>query len=223
MELMLLTMMEFIAFPDRKDSIFQAASNSNTNIAVESSGSIGIYYDNKCHLTYPNETVIVNAKMDWCSNVAKSEDDKPWVEYHLSNKAVMKLTGYSLRNGCCYRRCCCVSDNSFLDSEWCCCRLYSFSLQGSNDNKTWKVIHKVEKDDKFYLCYFKTYEFEKTESFKYIRLVQEKEYPGCPFCMQLNQIDLYGELILDPFVEPQYDDNDESVSIIGKLKRASNE
>ena len=64
----------------------------------------------------------------------------------------------------------------------------------------------------------KTYEFEPTGTFKYIRFVQEKEYPGCPFCMQLNQIELYGHAN-DMFFNDEAEDNDESVSIIGKLKR----
>lgn len=210
--------MHFIAFPERKDSIFQSVSNINEDIEVESSGSRGIFYENKCHLTYPNETLNVNKKIDWCSNVAKSSDEKPWIQFSLKNKA-MKLTGYSVRNGCCLRRCCCIDDTTFVDTEWCCCKLYSFSLHGSNDNKTWEIIHKVEKEEKFYHCCFKTYEFSKTKLFKYVRFVNDEEYPGCSLCLQLNQIDFYGETTQSQFIDVEFDENEESVSIIGKLKR----
>lgn len=219
--MLLVAIMKFMAFPERKDSIFQHVSNKEDDILVSSSGSLGLYYGGKCHLTYPNETLHNDQKMDWCSNIAKQEDEKPWISFNLKNKAV-KLTGYSVRNGCCYRSCCCTEDNSFVDSDGCCCRLYSFALQGSNDNKTWKTIHKVENDENFYYCAFKTYEFQKTESFSFVRFVQEKEFPGCPFCMQINQMELYGETV-GSFVSADNDDNDESVSIIGKLNRDDNE
>ena len=45
----------------------------------------------------------------------------------------------------------------------------------------------------------------------------DKEYPGCPFYMQINQIDFYGELSNAPFSEDE--ENDESVIIIGKFNR----
>lgn len=210
--------MKFVAFPARKDSIFQQISVKESGFDIETSGSLGLYYDGKCHLTYPNETINLNEKLDWCSNIAKSKAEKPWISYNFKNKGI-SLTGYSLRNGCCFWSCCCTDDNVFVDSEsGCCCRLYSFSLQGSNDNKTWKIIHKIEKDDRFDYCEFKTYEFQKTESFRFIRFVQDEEFPGCPFCMQINQIDFYGETTDFSFTEEQ-EDNDESVSIIGKLNR----
>ena len=214
--------MKFISFPERKDSIFQKASNKNTDIEIAASGSLGLYFDGKCHKTFPNETVNIDQKMDWCSNVAKSNEEKPWITYNLKNKA-MKLTGYSVRNGCCYHKCCCIDDQTMIDERtYCCCYLYSFSLQGSNDNKTWKIIHNVEKDDNFHRCEFKTYEFQQTESFRYIRFMLEKEYPGCPFCMQINQIELYGDTTNSFFAEDT-EDNDESVSIIGKLNRNADE
>ena len=210
-----LFLLEFIAFPARNDAIISTES-SRMNVNVESSGSSGFYYDGKCHLTAPNETLNSDKKRDWCSNIAKGENDKPWIEYSLKNKA-MKLTGYSLRSGCCFYDCCCVDDNDILFH--CCCELYSFSLQASNDNRTWKTIHKVEKDQEFYICLFKTYEFAKTEAFKYVRIVQDESVPGCRFCMALNQVELYGEAV-DSYGEEQ-EENEESVSIIGKVKRDS--
>ena len=210
---------KFVAFPDRKDSIFNQISKDNFKlIHSESSGSMGFFRDGKCRQTYPNQTLITNEMNDWCSNLApsKEEKDKPWIMYSIPNKA-FKITGYSIRNGCCRYVCCCIDDNT--DIDYCCCDLYSFSLHGSNDNLTWKLIHKVEKDSRFYHCQYKTYELDsKTEAFRYLKLVQDEEYPGCPKCMQINQIDFYGSLIDDHYSFDQEDDNDETISIIGKIK-----
>jgi hypothetical protein len=212
----MLFVLEFIAFP-KKDNAILAQFAKTSKIEVESSGSMGYFYDNKCQLTRPNLTLTSNEKQEWCSNIAKSNDAKTWISYSIENKA-MKLTGYSVRNGCCYYSCCCTEDSNFIDYD-CCCRLYSFSLQGSNDNRTWKVVHKIEKKKDFYFCKFETYEFSETESFRYIRLVQDEPYPGCIFCMAINQIEFYGKLC-DSFgaADEQDYDNDESVSIIGKIR-----
>ena len=207
----------FVSFPSRDDALLQNAVTNKKKINFAVSGSLGLHYQGKCHQTYPNETVNINEKYDWCSNLAHDSNDKPWISFNIDN-SMMKLTGYSVRNGCCYYLCCCVEDNRDIDS--CCCELYSYSLQGSNDNITWKTIHSVEKQKYFYYCLFKNYEFPKTEAFKYIRFVQDEPYPGCPFCMQINQIELYGELIQGDY--SYYDaneENDEAVSIIGKVNR----
>ena len=220
-----LFLVKFIAFPQRKDSILDTLIKDSKQINVEASGSLGLFYHSKCQQTYPNETLYSNEVQDWCSNIApsKEEKDNPWVQYSVPNKA-FKLTGYSLRNGCCRRYCCCVDDNT--DLGYCCCDLYSFSLHGSNDNVTWKLIHQVQKENHFYYCLFKTYELEtQTEPFRYLRLVQDEEYPGCPKCMQINQIEFYGTLIDDYYIHSfsEEDEGDESVSIIGKVKRNQNE
>ena len=159
-------------------------------------------------------------KMDWCSNIVEEKgEEKPWIMYSIKNKG-MRLSGYSVRNGCCWHRCCCMDDGHLID-DFCCCRLYSYSLLGSNDNKTWTFIHKVEKDEKFYDCQFKTYEFEQTSSYTYIRFMLDEEYPGCPRCLQLNQLELYGETTDSYFSASEQDDNDESVSIIGKVRKTT--
>lgn len=215
----ILLFMEFIAFPERKDALLLNPENKINDVVSESSGSYGLFFGGKCHQTYTNETYHVDEKMDWCSNIAKSKNERPWISYSIKNKA-MKLTGYSIRNGCCWYECCC-EDNEKVYDYLCCCRLYSFSLQGSNDNRTWKTIHKVEKDIKFYSCQFKSYDFPETESFKYIRLIQDEEYPECPACIQINQIELYGKTISSNYFDTQDDaDGDESVSIIGKVKKS---
>ena len=211
--------MEFVAFPQRNDALISLNKN---NVNVEASGSLGLYYDGKCHETFPNETMQVNEKLDWCSNIAPDKNTKPWISYNIKAKA-MRLKGFSIRNGCCWYDCCCTTSGETYD-YLCCCRLYSFSLLGSNDNKTWKVIHKVEKEKEFYECVFKTYDFPMTESFTFVRIVQDEPRPGCPLCMQLNQVELYGETVDSKFADQSFDgdDNDESVSIIGKI-RSSNE
>ena len=210
--------MEFVAFPEKSNAIFKQAASRGDKITIEASGSLGLHYDGKCHQTYPNETIHEDERMDWCSNVAESKNgEKPWIMYNIRNKGI-RLSGYSVRNGCCYYPCCCIDDGHILDSL-CCCRLYSYSILGSNDNKTWTLIHKVEKDDQFYDCQFKTHEFDQTNSYTYIKFMLDEEFPGCPRCMQLNQLELYGETT-DTFLSmASEDDNDESVSIIGKVKQ----
>ena len=207
---------EFIAFPRKNDALLLNGIESNS-LTIESSGSMGLHYNGKCHQTFPNETIHENEKMDWCSNIVpKESNEKPWISYSFKNNG-MRLTGYSVRNGCCWHLCCCLDDNKLVDG-YCCCRLYSYSLQGSNDNSTWIVIHKIERDSRFYDCQYKTYEFPQTESFRYIRFVMDEEYPGCPKCMQVNQLELYGSKTDSYFSSFENDENDESISIIGKVK-----
>ena len=210
--------MQFVAFPERKDAAISSNSYNNKEVYVESSGSLGLYYGGKCHQTHPNQTLSFDQKLDWCSNIAKSDSsDMPWITYSLKNKAV-KATGFALRNGCCWYDCCCSDDDTFVP-DFCCCRLYSFSFQGSNDNKTWVTIFKAEKVQQFYPCMYKTFTFEKTVPFKFLRLHMDEPLPGCPLCMQINEIQIFGETIssFDSFEEA--DENEESVSIIGKIQR----
>lgn len=204
---------KFVAFPSRFDAIFNSVKNIE-DIHTEMSGSIGHYINGKCQQTHSNMTLNDNRIDDWCSNIIRNNEGKPWIQYSIKNKA-MQLTGYSMRAGCCYTACCCV-DNDVVDS--CCCEPYSFSLYGSNDNITWKLIHRVEKDNHFYICEFKTYEFAQTEPFTMVKLVSDAPYPGCTYCIAINQIELYGKLTNDMFSYISEDDNEEAVSIIGKVK-----
>ena len=208
--------MEFVAFPEKKDSIFASIKNKK-EIKIDASGSIGLYYKGKCHETFPNETINENEEFDWCSNIAPSKDAKPWITYSLENKKI-KVKSFSLRNGCCYHDCCCIENGEIINDDICCCNLYSFSLHGSNDNITWKILHSSEKVTDFWRCSFKTFDIKDTsEYFRYIKLVQDDPYPGCAFCMQVNQIELYGDVETASFKDE--DDNDESVSIIGKIRK----
>ena len=210
----------YTALPQRDDAIL---SQSKNQIIIDASGSLGLrYYDRKCTQTYPNQTLVGDEEWDWCSNIMKTNNDYPWISYRIPNKA-MKLRGFSVRNGCCHSLCCCDPETGHDIDFHCCCGLYSFSLQGSNDNHKWKIIHKVEKEIKFYECKLMTYEFEMTEAFHYIRLVMDEAWPRCEIkCIQINQIELYGETISSSFYsyEQDIDEKDEeSVSIIGRIKK----
>ena len=206
----------FVAFPEQRDALLLP---NLKNLKIDASGSLGLYYGGKCHQTFPNETVSQNKDLDWCSNIAENDNSKPWISYSIKNQK-LRVRAFSIRNGCCVYDCCCLDDSRLIDL--CCCRLYSFSLQGSNDNKTWKTIHKVEKQRDIFYCEYKTYDFPLTEGFTFIRLIQDERMPGCSFCMQVNQIELYGELSAS-FQDEMNEDNDESVSIIGKLKKGNEE
>ena len=206
---------QLVAFPQKGNELL---NNQQDTPHVFASGSLGMWKHGKCVLTYPNETLNDEKENEWCSNIAKGITDMPWISYSFPQKA-MRLTGYSIRNGCCYHPCCCDPETDrFFDSE-CCCELYSFSLQGSNDNHTWKVIHQVEKSQ-FPPCEAATYEFAQTESFRFVRLAMDQERPGCIKCFQIHQVQLYGDLVksFDEF-DSFNDDNEESVSIIGKVRK----
>ena len=209
----------FVEFPSKQDALIQPIKNKKGDINIASSGALGFYINGKCLKSNETDTLNNNPKVDWCSNVAEKKE-KPWISYSLKNKA-MKLTGYSIRNGCCYNSCCCIDDQTFVDGDiYCCCRMYSFSLYGSEDNSTWELIHKVEKDEKFYVCMTKTYDFPMTKAFNFVRFVMDEEMPGCPRCMAINQIEFYGKEVASSFINANGDDdNEESVSIIGKVKR----
>ena len=216
---LLIQVVSFVAFPESSDSILSSANEDL--ISIETSGSIGIFYDGKCHKTTGNETLESNEYSEWCSNIAKDKEDpkqNPFIQYSIKGKQ-MKVKKFSIRYGCCRYGCCCIDDGNFIDSD-CCCLLYSFSLLGSNDNKTWNVLHKVVKDKNVSICGTKTFEFNsQTQPYTYLRIVQDEEWPGCLKCMQLNQVEFYGETINASFSDEGNDD-EESISIIGRVKRS---
>ena len=215
---LMLFLLEFISFPNKENAILSEISHDETELSLYASGSMGLYYDGKCRKTHPNATLNDSEDIDWCSNIPEKGAGKPWIGYELKNKSV-KITGYSLRSGCCYYPCC-IDDDKILDSE-CCRNFYSFSLQGSNDNKTWKTIHRVENDKDFMSCLVKTYDIKSQhESYSYIRLVLDEQSPGSSYCMQLNQFEIYGEIGDNTFRQIIIDDeSDEYVSIIGKVRK----
>ena len=205
----------FTAFPQKDNAILNTPKSSD--VKVEASGSLGLYQGGgKCVQTTPNMTILEDRKLDWCSNLG-TNDDKPWIQYYFPNK-LMKLQSYNVRNGCCYYYCCCFVENGEVRDIGCCCDLYSFSLLGSNDNKTWVTLHKEEKADYSY-CSTQSFEIHNHQPFRFIRFSLDSERPGCPKCLQINQIELYGETVMtSPYEEEDIGENDESISIIGKIK-----
>jgi hypothetical protein len=131
----------------------------------------------------------------------------------------MSLSGYSLRSGCCFFYDWCCDDNGEIVDYDCCCRIYSVSLQGSNDNVTWTVLHKIEKDERFDSCIDKTFNIQETQSYRYVRLVQEEPAPGCRYCMCLNQVEFYGKVSGIDVEDAEEEIEEEPVSIIGKIKK----
>ena len=211
----------FSPFPERSDALL---STNENELNIEASGSLGMYLsDSICRPTFPNNTLISDRKYDWCSNIGNDESDKPWISYQIPHKS-MKLNSYSVRNGCCDYLCCCNTKNGKPIGSYCCCRLYSFSLLGSNDNKTWTILHRIEKDANIKRCEIKSYDIKTENSFNFIKFVMDQETPGCPRCMQVNQIELYGKLFDSQYplnTYNNYNNNeevDDSISIIGKVK-----
>jgi hypothetical protein len=209
---------KFTPFPERKDAIF--ANENKKLIEVKTSGSIGLYYGGKCHKTYGNNTISPEEEDEWCSNIVRDKGGNPWIAYSIKGKQ-MKVSKYAVRNGCCKHVCCCDDDISITE-ETCCCMLYSYSLLASNDNITWTTLHKVEKDMSFDFCGTKEFELnEVSKPFTFIKFQMDQEYPGCLICMQINQIELYGNVVSSGFTQfgENYDDDEESISIIGRIRR----
>lgn len=159
----------------------------------------------------------IDKRYDWCSNCGRSYDEHSFIIFSIKGK-IMRISGYYLKSGCCGEDGCCCHD----DGVPCCeCCLYSWSLQISNDNTTWKTIHKVEKDDEMRRCKEKTYKFSEIYSAKYIRLIQDAACPGDPPCIALNKIEFSGNLEGDSFSldDAVYENEDDDVSIIGHISK----
>ncbi|EAY01409.1 hypothetical protein TVAG_230130 [Trichomonas vaginalis G3] len=198
------------------NSIFKHAYKNNI-IEVSVSGSSSQYINGSRQLTKPEYAFDqIDKKYDWCSNCGRTQDDHPWAVYSIKNKNV-KINGYYLKSGCCYadQECCC------FDDRYCCeCCLYSWSLQISNDNKTWKTVHKVEKDIEMSRCKEKTYKFSETYNTKYVRLIQDESCPGDPPCIALNKIELLGQIENeDGIIFDDQENEEDDVSIIGHISK----
>lgn len=217
---LLLSYMSFTAFPESNDAIL--AHERKDMIKIETSGSMGLYHGGKCKKTYGNETIISDEYQEWCSNIVKETSDQqhnPFIQYSIRGKQ-MRVKKYAIRNGCCRYDCCCDEEGKVMD-YYCCCMLYSYSLLASNDNRTWVTLHKIEKDKSFHYCASKTYDIERSiQPFTYFRFVLDEEWPNCPKCMQINQIELYGDTVHTGYMSYSEDpDEDESITIIGRIRR----
>lgn len=159
----------------------------------------------------------VEKKYDWCSNCPSSYDEHPYIVLAVANK-VMKLQGYYLKAGCCggsIAGCCCYEEYGYC----CRCCLYSWSFQISSDNRTWRTVHKIERDSEMEYCAEKTYKFSETYEAKYIRLIQDEACPGDPPCLALNKIELIGNYDGDYTADLSFDAEDDDVSIIGHISK----
>ncbi|EAY21072.1 hypothetical protein TVAG_173300 [Trichomonas vaginalis G3] len=203
------------------NAIFKRVHSQN-KIVISASGSSKQYINGSIQLTKPEYAIDpIDKSYDWCSNCGRSSTDFPWIIFSLE-KAKIKLEKYYLRAGCCYDGCCCE------DLSYCvrCC-LYSWALQISNDNKTWKDVHKVDKDESMEYCAEKTYQLSETYTAKYFSIIQTEACPGEPPCLCLNKVEFFGDIIaddgigeIDDFVS--YHDDDDDVSIIGHISKNGN-
>ena len=211
--------LDYVAFPNRNDSIITNTIKQHGNVQVQSSGSQGLWTGSKCVRTNPNSTIETDKTIDWCSNIGLTDHSigKPWISYSIKDK-IMKVTGFTIRNGCCWYDCCCNEQE--IQDVRCCCRLSKFALEGSNDNITWDIVYKIQKDTTFHYCEFKTFTLDTTYTYRFFRFILDEEYGDCIFCMQINQIDFYGDTFYSPFPNrPFVEDIDEPISIIGKIKK----
>ncbi|EAY16283.1 hypothetical protein TVAG_423360 [Trichomonas vaginalis G3] len=152
---------------------------------------------------------------DWCSNCGHSRKEHPYLILHIKNRT-MNLQGYYLKSGCSNKiECCCFEGVSYCAE----CCLYSWSFQISNDNLTWKTIHKVEKDKEMRRGKEKTYKFSETYNAIYVRLIQDEACPGDPPCLALNKIELIGTYDGSEILPDFFDNEDDDVSIIGHISK----
>ena len=192
-------------FNENFNGIFANAYKDNI-VEIEASGSRYCYSKTgKDIMTKPQNAIDPKEKEEWCSNYNKSKTDRPWLLMNF--KENVKIEGSSLKAGCCEGR------------YGCCCRIYSWSLEGSNDNKTWSSLHKIEKNQDFYECKKISYKINSNDNYRLIRLIQDEPEPHCWYCIDLAKIELYGTL--NDQSSPSNIGEEEEVSVIGKLSRPS--
>ena len=167
---MFLILFESIGSITYDNGIFQKHYNEG-DIIVTASGSSKQQINDTDQLTKPEYAIYPwEKKYDWCSQISHSYEDHPYIVFAMKSKK-FKFNGYFVRCGCCYDGCCCDDDYYHYCLDCC---LYSWSLQISDDNKTWKTIHQVEKDDSMRICSEKEYHLDKEYISRYVRLIQDK-------------------------------------------------
>lgn len=209
----------FFAFTrsDEVNGIFKKTYNRGI-VHIDVSGNSKQDINGTRQMTKPEYAVYPwDKKYDWCSNCMRSYEEHPWIIFSLQNRK-MRINGYFLRAGCCYQVGCCCDDDKYSYCVDCC--LYSWSLQISEDNKTWTEIHRIDRDYSMKFCKEKTYKFDKEYTATYIRLIQNEACPGWPPCLAINKIDFLGDVLgeEESFTEPIRDD-DEDISIIGHISK----
>ncbi|EAY03222.1 hypothetical protein TVAG_421100 [Trichomonas vaginalis G3] len=191
-------------------------------VEYSTSGSASQRINGTIQLTKPEYAFDqVEKKYDWCSNCGRHSKDLPWITFSIKNSK-MHINGYFLKAGCCgdkdVTECCCIDETYYC----CFCCLYSWSLQISNDNITWKTVHKVEKDYDMKIGKEKVYKFSEAHTAKYVRLIQDEACPGEPPCIALNKIELIGTIDGNPYVDDlsdQFGSDEDDVSIIGHIAK----
>ena len=191
-------------FNDKFNGVFKKTYKEG-RIKIDASGSricwVSDFSDDV--MTKPENCVDPESKIQWCSSFDSRRVKKQWISFTFEG-AKLNLQGYSLHAGCCsaYR---------------CCCKIYSWSIQGSNDNVTWTTLDKVEKDEELFDCANKSFPVKSNgNSYKTIRLIQDESEKGCPTCIDLTKIEIYGDLNDENYIPDDLEDNEE-VSIIGKV------
>ncbi|EAY07933.1 hypothetical protein TVAG_064810 [Trichomonas vaginalis G3] len=75
-------------------------------------------------------------------------------------------------------------------------------------------------------CHQKTYNFDKSYSAKFVRMIQDESCPGELPCIAINKLDLIGEIETGNDNEDEnfvsYHDDDDDVSIIGHISKNEN-
>lgn len=187
-------------------------------INIDTTGSSRQKINGSMQLTKPEYAIYPWKKdYDWCSNCMSSYDQHPWITFSLKNQLIT-FSGYFMRAGCCYEGGCCY-DRRYYYCIKCC--LYSWSLQISDDNKTWTEVHKITKDNEMKECAERTYKLDKEYTTKYVRLLQTENCPDDPPCIALNRFELLGDIHSDNSNDDfiSFHDDDDDVSIIGHISR----
>lgn len=202
------------------EGIFKRVYNDKI-ILIDVSGSSKQYINGSRQLTKPEYAIEpFDKSYDWCSNCGRTYDEHPWISFSLKSRK-MRISGYYIKSGCCQDDLCCCDDDVYGCFDCC---LYSWSLQISDDNKTWKEVHRIEKDYDMRKCKDSTYKFDQSYVSKYVRLIQTEACPGWPPCIAINKMELLGDIIseegVDDFVS--FHDDDDDVSIIGHISKSGN-
>ena len=141
-------------FNEKFNGVFKNTYSKN-DVSVAASGSSKCFFPSlgKDILTKPESVIDPEDELEWCSNVNSSKTDHPWLTTVFKDKKFI-MSGYSIKSGCC--------DYAY---DVCCCSIYSWSLLGSNDNKTWTKIHKIEKEKTLSFCREKSYRVDNKGAF----------------------------------------------------------
>lgn len=190
-------------------------------VVVEASSSGKQEFNGSRKLTHPEFIAEpVDNIYDWFSHCARDNFVKPWITFSLKFSKI-KFNGFFIRCGCCNPNICCCEDDAYGCFDCC---LYTFKLQISDDNETWKDIFEVKQDITLQKCMEKTYKLDKYYTAKYVRLYQFEAKPGETPCMALNRIEFFGDADgANPREPISQQDDDEDISIIGHISKSFDE